>query len=166
VIDREGFDVDEFESHPIPLSAAGEARREEMLSRLQAALVRKRRARWACRVAALAGVPAMVIAAIIIVRPGPGGPESGGGTSAISPPAAHPVEGEWKMRIQIVHNDPGVLARSAPAAKPLEREAVIDDEELLKLLHDLGRPSGLARVPGGVYLTSNLAPLPGRPGGD
>ena len=137
------------------LSAAGEKRRVEILSLLEAAMARKRRRRAAARWAAVAGVP-LVVAGLLLLEGGPSGPPP---VPAASRPPAPATGDPRRAGIELVHDDPLLLERCSLPSAPLDRRVLIGDQELLDLLQAAGRPAGLARVAGVVYLTSS-APAP------
>jgi hypothetical protein len=136
------------------LSPAGEKRRGEILSLLEAAMARKRHRRATARWAVRAGVP-LVLAGLLLLWLGPSG-------SPPFPPASRPpapgIGEERQAEIEVVHDDPRVLERCSLPSAPLDRGVLIGDQELLDLLQAAGRPAGLARVAGNVFLTSNAPP--------
>jgi hypothetical protein len=141
------------------LSPAGEKRRGEILSLLEAAMARKRRRRAVVRWSARAGI-VLILAGVLLWRGGPSGPPP-------VPPAsrlAAPASGE-RAGMEVVHDDPRVLERCTLPSAPFDRGVLIGDQELLDLLQAAGRPAGLARVGGNVFLTSN-APAPDAGQGD
>lgn len=113
------------------MTAAGLARRDAMLEILQAVVVGRRRRRRAARWAAAA----LVIVAAVLVWPDAG--------------ANAPDENPGGLRhiaFEEVRNDPDVVARHG-----------IDDDELLDLCREVGRPTGLIRIRDRVILTAEVA---------
>jgi hypothetical protein len=134
------------------LSPAGEKRRGEILFLLEAAMARKRRRRTAARWAVRAGVP-LVLAGLALLGWNPSGEQA---SPQVSGPAPAPAIGEDRRAgVEVVHDDPRLLERCSLPTAPFDRRVLIGDQELLDLLQAAGRPAGLARVAGNVYLTSN-----------
>ena len=149
------------------LSPEGEARRGAMLETLRAEAVRmgrvrrvRRRAGAGVAVAALlgAGVWAVVIAQSGRVPLAPSGP--GGAEIASAPDAPDPGDdAASRVRVDVVRSGMStdrVAAMTSRAVVPVERVS-IDDRELLDILAEAGRPTGLVRTGDGrVWLTSNV----------
>lgn len=114
-------------THPA-MTRDGLVRRNAMREMLQAAVVTRRRRRQAYRWAAAA----VVILAALLVWPG-------------NTPTAEP-SGLKNVAFETVRNDPGVLARYQ-----------IDDDELLQLCREVGRPTGLIRMKDKLILTAEVA---------
>lgn len=134
----------------VGLSAAGEARRGEMLGVLQRAMTARRRRRAAGRVGAVVAAVALVGISVSSVwrGGGTGAPSAGDGALAVAREAL-PLGA-----VEMVRDDPGIVARVA--ARPAMEIRTIDDDELERLLEEAGRPSGLVRTGGRVYLASSL----------
>lgn len=137
------------------LSARGERRREEILGTLQRAMTARRRRRSGIRAAGAVGAIVLVVGAAAVlasrtVR------TSGSGTHG---PIATGTEGTAKAdrssgMITLVRDDPGILDRVV--VPRVAAVAVIDDDELALLLDEAGRPSGLVRTGGRVYLAADI----------
>lgn len=129
------------------LSERGCARRDAMLAELSPLVRRAARARRV-RSGATAAAALLAIVSLGFLIPStftPHHPEQ----AAVDPPI------EPASRIEIVSTDAGVLDRlawSAPSgASRIER---ISDEELIFVLAEMGRPAGLIRSQGRVWLTA------------
>ena len=122
---------------PVALSAAGAARRAGMLPVLMREAVLRGRRRVAWRGAAAATLAAGLLVASLVPPHSP------------APPAAVPG-----VRIEIVRDDPGILARLAPPSPPVPPETWVDDDQLLSLLASAERSTGLIRTSGRVILTA------------
>lgn len=143
------------------LSARGEARRGEILGLLYTAQRSRRRRRMAAR-GVLAVAPMVLVAGLVmLMRAGPAAP-SKAGPVAIAPPAPAPVvpvapESETPdaapSRIQMVQTSP-TLDRWLVSTPPPRPEVFIDDDQLLALMAEAGRPTGLIRTRGRVILTA------------
>jgi hypothetical protein len=160
---------------PWALTAAGDSRREEIRILSERALsLRVRRRRTLRAGAAGASALLLILAAFRAfparpqtAPPAPqvadNGPQVIDGplplvhsTSAESPPAL------TRLTVEHLGDDPGVLNRLRAAAPP-SQTLPIDDDELLELLAQSGRPDGLIRLRGRVMLSSHLhgpAPQP------
>jgi hypothetical protein len=118
------------------LSAAGAARRDAMRSQLIADVVRRRRRRRATR-----GVFALLLllgAGLLAGR--------------VLAPASGPepvVRGPGAGRLEVIGNDRGVLARLSVGGPPAA-VAFLDDDQLVSMLVQDGRPAGLVRSGGHV----------------
>ena len=138
-----------------PLSPSGRVRRAAMLRALKAEVGRRRRRRRALRAgaAALALGAAVLAAALRVPRETPPPDLPGGGDARMAgpPAAAGPVPGA-EPRVEVVHDDPGVLERIRAGGAP-DPSIWIGDDELLALLREAGRSCGLVRTGGAVYLT-------------
>jgi len=65
------------------------------------------------------------------------------------------------VRVEIVASDPGIMARYA--AGPTGRVASIDDDELIRLMNQMGKPTGIVRTAGKVMLTAEMEKKEGEP---
>ncbi|MFO0984764.1 MAG: hypothetical protein U1E76_24070 [Planctomycetota bacterium] len=139
---------------PIELSESGRARRASMLRELQSAVVRRRRRRQLSRAAiALALIAlAALFARQLAFDGGPGGPRepevplaTGAGHAGSRATASLWLE---HAAFEQILDDPGVLQRYTvePRAPAL---AVIGDDELMRLLEQAERSTGLIRIPSG-----------------
>lgn len=144
-----------------PLSAAGRARRDAMRDALSAQTVRTARVRRTRRRAAGATLLVLIAAGaayLILPRTGPAPHVPPIATDDRAPIDSAP-RAEPSMRIQIVSAgmDPERLAAITVATTPDLARYAIDDDALLGLLDEAGRPTGIARTPDGrVWLTSNV----------
>lgn len=152
-----------------PLSTDGMARRDAMLPELLDAMYRHHARRKAARRALVgAGIGAAVVALAWGVsialspraavdpldgaapRVADGGAEPGE-TAITDAPVRAPI-------VAVIVTDPMILDRSrAPAATGGVRVRRLDDEALLALLDDIGRPAGLIRMKGETRLTRAVA---------
>jgi hypothetical protein len=146
---------------PVRLSEKGEARREAILGMMAGAQRRRRSRRMVGRAAA--GVALMMagvaVWAAVRTAPGPGRP-----ALPLVGPVAPEVSNEFAaVRIEIVRNDPAVVARYSEEGSGLA--SVIGDEELEGMLRRAGRPPGHIRTPDRFILASDIAlpkgPIPG-----
>src|SRR6185436_13565052 len=126
---------------PVQLSAAGRARRTAIGQELRTAARTRRRRRVAVRAVAAAAVLLAAVAwwyargdAVLPVRIAP--------------------ERDLLAALR-VHDDSTVLARCT-VHPSLQGDVLLDDDKLLALLADAGRPTGLIRRPGGVVLTADV----------
>ena len=145
--DFERWFRDAVDEHGSPLSEAGASRRQAMRTALTGAVVRRRRTRRGVRgasaLALLAGVVWLAWWSI--------------GTAAVG--ERQDVAHEPRLQhiaLQIVADDPDILARYALPSRPLPPETWIDDAQLLQLLRDADRPTGLLRRGDRVELTENV----------
>lgn len=134
------------------LSPAGQARRDALraeLTRRVAARGRRRAAAlWGCALACVALATALCWMGLGGLGPLPGQP---------APPQAVAPEPlvEW------VRDDPSLLARWSRADAGPTRVQPVDDLELLELLRQAGRPTGLIRAGGRTWTSRDVAdPLP------
>jgi len=155
--------------HESALSPLGSARRGEILERLYSAQRSRLRRRTAARSAAIAAPVIALAATVLIVQAGrtpsaPASPIPGPSPIAhVSPPAplipsppvieSSPPE-SLIARVEWIQTDPDILARYAVAPPPPPPDTYIDDDALLTLLAQAGRPTGLIRTQGRVILTS------------
>jgi hypothetical protein len=139
------------------LSQSGLARRERMHDELIAAMTtlhRRRRVRRHALVAAVVLLP-MLLGAYAwfpsnsstrpvqqIVRDNPSLPGSAHDAASLS-------------LVQIVRTDPAILDRYVIAA-PLPRVEILDDQRLVRELVALGRPAGVVRMEGRIWLTTDV----------
>lgn len=161
----------------IGLSAAGEARRAEILRAAHGALRGRRRRRAAARAVAVAAPVVAVVAAaawLSLGRAGGGGgtaaPEVAGGAAVETPvntagagtvpevpatfivrvPTARPA------RIVEVPTITGLADRLGDAGSARAPIDYLTDDELLEALRAMGRPTGLIRTQGRVVLTARV----------
>lgn len=134
----------------VRLSAAGKERRGEMLEVLHRAMTARRRRRAATRAggAAVAVVLVGITASSVWRGGGTADPRGGEGVLGI---AQGVVLGG---AIEFVRDDPGIIARVAVRLAP--EIAIINDDELERLLEEAGQPSGTVRTGGRVYLASSM----------
>lgn len=138
------------------LSEAGEARRRAMLSELQEQLSSLRSARLRRQQIGLA-VGGLALAGIIAMvwwqgnRPGDLGP----GPSPVAELPAPAPEVPASLASSAQPRSSFVVSRAQPEFLEVE---LIDDVELLDLLHEVGQPSGLARINGQAV----VIPMPPR----
>jgi hypothetical protein len=124
------------------LSPGGAARRAAMRTELAQAVVRTRRRRQAVRGAA-AGLAAAILLAVAFGAGGTGrGPEE----------QVRSTSGGRAVALEVVRDDPGIVARLA-APNALRAAVPVDDRELLRLLHEAGRPTGFVRVADRAFAT-------------
>lgn len=133
---------------PVQLSPEGEARRDAMLPGLQTRVVRTARARRT-RSRVVAGAALFAIASlgvlILPVRP----------PSKVATDDPRPPVESTRGVIEVVRTDPGVLERLA--ATPESHGSVVErigDDELMFALAAIGRPTGIVRTQGRVWLTA------------
>lgn len=119
-----------LDAHPA-LTLEGLARRDTMRDLLQGAVVTRRRRRTAYRWASRSAAAAAVILAALLVWPNGKVPENPTGLNNVV--------------FETVRNDPTAVARFA-----------IDDDELLALCREVGRPTGLIRVNDQLILTEDV----------
>ncbi len=170
----------------VALSAAGAARRERMIGDVGRAAGARRARRVAVRgvgVVALAGVVTVGIwvalprgagraggrGEVVKIEPGAekeigrGGVEEHGEHEALTAAkrGTSPIEtmGEGAegrvIRVEMVKDDPGIVARYA-AAGAGGGVADIDDAELMRLMEEMGKPTGLVKTAGKVMLTAEM----------
>ena len=133
------------ESSQARLSPAGEQRREAMLEELTATMRivhHRRRRRRQLMLAAVVFIAAGVSAKVAL-PPSPGAPRPDGGQLL--------VENNQAPRTIIFRTEPGIIERYR--AKPASRVRILDDDDLVAQLAALGRPAGLVRQEGRVWLT-------------
>lgn len=90
---------------------------------------------------------------------GPRGPHQERGTSPTGP--EEEAEGRG-IRVEVVKHDPGIMARYA-AGREGERVAEIDDVELMRLMEEMGKPTGIVKTNGKVMLTAEMERREGKP---
>jgi hypothetical protein len=145
------------------LSLEGARRREEILQHAAGALQRRRMRRRGRQIAAAGAAALIALAAAVYVLPREGHaphapiaelPERSAPPAPRQADDASPVPAR-SLRVVVVHNDPTILERSRISgnARPVVH---IDDDELLHLLAEAGRPEGLIRAGGRVMLTSEV----------
>ena len=159
-------DFDDLHCAGVSLSRAGEARKEEMLCLLERELLRRRRRRRAVRWIGMAVVPLALVAGSVLVLSSHlpwSRPRSGdiadmhrkGSTTNVE--RAYEAPELRHVRLEVVHDDPGILERYSVGGGPLDRDVwIADDDELLALLETAQRPAGLIRTGGRVILTANV----------
>lgn len=135
------------------LSPSGVARREAIL----AALLRAQRARQRRRTLLKAGAGAAALVAMsALALLLPALPRHPVRNSPVRIESRVPVA-ESRPRIQIVRNDPSVVARWHAGEAPTTAHA-IDDMELEHLLRRAGREAGFIRAGGRLLLASDIPP--------
>jgi len=150
------------------LSAAGAARRERMMGEVSRAAGARRARRTTVKAA---GALVLLCAAGGAVWIAATGGNVGGGTREVAdalPGRGAPVremevpapEGRV-VRVRVVTNEPGIVARYAAA--PVERVASMDDAELMRLMKEMGKPTGIVRTGGKVMLTAEMEKKEGEP---
>jgi hypothetical protein len=157
------------------LSARGETRRGEILEQLYRAQRTRRRKRLAAK-GAIAALPVLAIAALVATLSGtpsqpPRPPEATGhapdpspAAVAQNPAAPDPVAPlPPAVRIELVRTDPEAAERCLVRTEPLRPGVQIDDTELLALMAEAGRPTGIIRTRDRVILTAG--PIEPRPRG-
>lgn len=137
-----------------PLSAAGDARRSAMRGVLTRRVVRRRRVRRALQAGlalAFAGGLAWAWPASI-EQPDPG-----------QAPSVDMVEAEFSVvrpsltsPVTTVRDDASLLARWRVDTAPSHEIALVDDAQLLDLLHASPQPQGFVRVGARVLLAAEL----------
>lgn len=153
-----------------PLSSQGRARREAMLGDLQRRVRRHARAR-SIRSGVIACAALGALASLSVFLTPRAAPE----LAEMKGPPITPDAAPSTPRVQIVRTDPDVLARVTlpPSTGVLVRLTVhdagapsierIDDDELIHVFAEMGRPTGLVRSEGRVWLTAEVAfgqPMP------
>lgn len=133
-----------------PLSEAGAARRQAMRVALTGVVVRRRRLRRAGRGAAALALLAGVVW-LAWWSSGTATPvaEQQDVVHDAAPTLHH-------IALEIVADDPDILARCAAPSRELPPETWIDDQQLLQLLRDADRPTGLLRRGNRVELTEDV----------
>ncbi len=130
------------------LTARGEARRDEILG----VVLSVQRARLRRRRAMRAGVAA---AALLVAAGAAYLAAAGGGAPATDRRIAEgPAAPTLAARAYIVETDPSIVERVSVVAR--SAAAVIDDDELTRLLREAGREEGIVRVGGRVMLESEV----------
>jgi hypothetical protein len=159
--------MNDHDTGMLPLSEAGEQRRTAIREELLAAMRRHHAARRARRHAiALGGLAAALALASVLAMPRQAPPRSPMNPPTVHAPAQrvasprHPEEADAPVRtpavaIMYVQTDPSILERYAAGARPLLARAITDDE-LLDTLVEIGRPTGLVRMEGRVWLTATV----------
>lgn len=157
------------------LSARGEARRGEILEQLYRAQRGRRRKRLAAK-GAIAALPVLAIAVLVAtlsgtpsqpprppeaMGPAPDAPPAAVAQDAAAPDPVAPLRPD--VRIELVRTDPGAAERCLVRTEPLRPGVRIDDTELLALMAEAGRPTGLIRTRDRVILTAG--PIEPRPRG-
>ncbi|HVR74569.1 MAG TPA: hypothetical protein VMT52_09565 [Planctomycetota bacterium] len=150
------------------LTKAGLERRARMLRELQAATVQVARRRVVLRRAML-GTGCVVFLALAAALSGtggkpvslfaPGGPLPGVAIAPLSRTAlsARTVTPRRAVRLEVVHNDPGILLRHAAVEATIDPGTFIGDDDLLAILEAADRPAGLIRRDGLVEVTPDVA---------
>ena len=152
-----------FETH---LSESGARRREEMLPRMLDEAGRLRRRRQTVRAGGAALACALLLGVFLRFNPLPGLlPEEGAApreivenprTPAVESPRddAAPQPTPHKF-VQIVETDPSLLAKYLLPMANESRVRILSDDALLAELAALGRPSGLVRSGGRVWVVAH-----------
>lgn len=150
------------------LTKAGMERRARMLRELQKATVRIARRRVVLRRAML-GTGCVVILALVAALSGtggkpvslfaPGGPLPGVaiGTLPGTTLSSRTATPRRAVRLEVVHNDPGIVLRHAAVEAAIDPGTFIDDDDLLAILEAADRPAGLIRRDGLVVVTPDVA---------
>jgi len=150
----EGFDP-RAPAESVELSAEGDARREAMLRGLKEVVLRRRFRRRAARRTAVAALLAAPVAAFLLRAAWPERERHAPGEAMVaSPPAALSLRLE-NARLEVVRTPPPPLERYLARPSPPDPATYLDDKALLSLLARSGRPAGLVRVGGRVFLTEN-----------
>lgn len=142
-----------------PLSAAGRARRDQMLSDLTGEMRRTHAARRTRRILAVnTALLACIVGAVTLVnrvpqRSSPSGREIArdSAPSRETPAPVHPP-----IRIETVTTPAHLLDKYAAAPFAPQVQTMTDDE-LLTTLASLDRPTGMVRSGGRTWLTRNVA---------
>lgn len=147
----------------IALSAAGAARRERMLADVSRAAGARRARRVVVRAAAVCVIACGVMAAAWVGTRGGattgsvrGGAEiAGAGEHRAAPAAAvrEEIAERSAIRVEVVSVDPRIIERYAAAAPNVEN---VSDAELVRLMQEMGKPTGIVRTNGRVMLTADL----------
>jgi hypothetical protein len=131
-----------FESD-VPLSVAGEARREEILRLAKGEARRRRRRRAGVRVGAVCAVLGLGVVVMIW----PGGKATEVVVKVLPTKAPEPAAG---LRITFIQTDPTIADRLA--VSPARSWTVMDDDQLLRSMADAGHPAGLISMNGQTFL--------------
>lgn len=132
------------------LSDHGRARRDAMLAELSSRVPRAARVRR-IRSGVAAGAALLAIASLSVLiaprsQPAPT-------PVAINQQPTEPVS--VPPRIQIVQTEPGIVTRlSAATDSAASRIEQINDDELIFVLAEMGRPAGIIRTPNRTWLTA------------
>jgi len=138
-----------FDEASEPLSPEGVARRTRMRAELQGALGRCRRRRTARRVS---GACAIFLLALGIFR------------ASTPPPVVHASSPDpvTQTSVVFVRTDPETLKRFSVSLPCRMEDHLISDAALMRGMAEAGKPSGLIRVNGQVFLEEDI----GSPAGD
>ena len=145
------------DSHPVKLSAAGEARRGVMLDELVGAMERVHRTRRTRRRTIAAGTPIMVGMLLWLLLPAlsqsPDTPQfANPPTPEVTPLVAPPSGTPRPPLTAIVRTDPDILERYR--AQPVACIERINDRMLIDTLVSIQRPAGLIYYGNRVMLTT------------
>lgn len=142
------------------LSAAGAARKAEILNVVRRASASRRRRRRAA-VTAAGAVPILLVAGVTWSL------VSGGNPSRPVPAVdgAQVAQASEDPRVRVVATDPSVIGRYAVETRST-KDFLVNDDELLGLLEEAGHPAGMIRTRGKVIVTGLPTPLEaGEPAG-
>ncbi len=150
--------MNERHDHLEPLSADGEARRDAMLGPLRGEVARsakrrriKRRTAWGAKIVA----PLVVILGIIN--------RSNNTPAPISPP--EDVQQAAAPGWEAVETDPAAAARITMRSRTDWAGVIVNDDELLLELEEMGRPAGLIRMGGKAWISGVTPAEPEAPRG-
>ncbi len=147
------------------LSPAGEARRDAMLRTLRHALcVRRRRRRVVAGLALTAPVGALGLTLWVALRDPPRPSRELADTGHQPQVRPGPTDGLEHVSFAIVRADPERTRAMISPSRVLPAEMRLADDDLLILLSETGRSSGLIRAGDRVILTSDLPPPQPEPG--
>jgi hypothetical protein len=143
---------------PPPLSPAGHARRQQILTLAQSALASRRRRRTKARIAAAAVLTLGALAlTLLATRAAPTTPSPSltpAPTLTRSGPTPAPAH---HLLVQYIHTDLAALERARITTQAIPPAALIDDDQLQDLLRESGRDPGLIRVGNRIVLSSDLS---------
>lgn len=147
------------------LSEAGNARRESMLIELREDMAMFHRRRRARRRAGAIIVPLALCAVVVWLAYSWNAGNSATTNSGLIATGDKPensvspkddqIETEPIMLVEHVKSDPAIVERYSALSSP-QLTTIIDDQQLLDVLSQIDRPTGLVRSEGRVWLTSNV----------
>jgi hypothetical protein len=126
----------------VPLSVAGEARREEILRLAKGEARRRRRRRVGVRIGAVCAVLGLGV-----VMMWPGGKATEVAVKVLPTKAPEPAA---ELKITFIQTDPTIADRLA--VSPARSWTVMDDDQLLRSMADAGHPAGLISMNGQTFL--------------